>query len=86
LGHYGLAADKPDEAEEQARSAIEAWACKGYSRQHYNLTLALLQTSLYRGDAEAAWERISTSWAAIRRSFIFRIGMMRTEMSYLRAP
>jgi hypothetical protein len=80
-----LAADEPDEGARQAKEAIEAWAYKGFQRQHYNLTLALVQTALYRGDADAAWQLISESWAAMKRTFLFRIPAIRIETSYMRA-
>jgi eukaryotic-like serine/threonine-protein kinase len=80
-----LAADEPDEGARQAREAIEAWAYKGFQRQHYNLTLALVQTALYRGDADAAWQLISESWGPMKRTFLLHIPTLRVETSYMRA-
>jgi hypothetical protein len=80
-----LAADQPDEGAQQAKDAIKAWAHEGFQRQHYNLVLALVQTALYRGDADEAWTLISESWAPMKRTFMLRVPLFRFEMLYMRA-
>ena len=80
-----LAADEPDEGARQAKDAIKAWAYEGFQRQHYNLTLALVQTALYRGDADEAWQLITDNWASMKRTFLFRIPALRIETAYMRA-
>ncbi len=80
-----LAADRPDEGEREANEAMARWAQTGFQRQHYNHTLARMQTALYRGDGTEAWRLIDTNWAAMKRTFLFRIKFLRIETSYLRA-
>jgi tetratricopeptide (TPR) repeat protein len=80
-----LAANEPDEGERQANEAMEQWSHEGFHRQHYNHMLARIQTELYRGRAEAAWRLIDENWAAMDRTFLFRIQFLRIEASYLRA-
>ena len=80
-----LAADQPDDAERQANEAMRCWSHAGFHRQHYNHMLARIQTELYRGRAEAAWQAIGESWQAVRRSLLFRIQWVRIEAWYLRA-
>jgi hypothetical protein len=80
-----LAADDPDEGERQADEAMERWSHEGFHRQHYNHVLARIQTELYRGRAEAAWQSIDGNWAAMQRTSLFRIQFLRVEASYLRA-
>ena len=80
-----LGADDPDEGERQANAAMERWSHEGFHRQHYNHMLARIQTELYRGDANAAWRLIDGNWAAMRRTSLFRIQILRIEAAYLRA-
>jgi hypothetical protein len=80
-----LVADDPDEGERQANGAMERWSDEGFHRQHYNHTLARIQTELYRGRAEEAWRAITGSWAAMERTGLLRIQFLVIESSYLRA-
>jgi hypothetical protein len=63
-----LAADQPDDAERHANEAIEAWSHKGFHRQHYSHVMARIETELYRGDAEAAWDIVTRNWKAFERT------------------
>ena len=74
-----LGADDPDEGERQANAAMERWSHEGFHRQHYNHMLARIQTELYRGDANAAWRLIDGNWAAMKRTSLFRIQILRIE-------
>jgi hypothetical protein len=80
-----LAADKPDEGERQANEAMQRWSHQGFHRQHYNHVLARVQTELYRGRAEQAWNLVTASWRAFRLTQLLRIQFLRTETSFLRA-
>jgi hypothetical protein len=80
-----LARDAPDEAVSQADEGIARWSHEGFHRQHYNHVLAHVQAALYRGDAEAGWERIEANWRAIVRSQLLRVQWTRIEASYGRA-
>jgi hypothetical protein len=46
--------------------------------------LANVQTALYRGDAENAWQRIATQWPLLRRMGLLRIQLIRIEAWFLR--
>jgi hypothetical protein len=80
-----LAADNPDEGEREAVESIERSSQKGFHRQHYSAMLARVQTSLYRGDAEAAWRLFAEQQSRLRRSLITRVQVFRVESLYLRA-
>jgi len=49
------------------------------------MALALIQTALYRGDADEAWRLVSETWAPMKRTFLLRIPLFRFEMLYMRA-
>ena len=80
-----LAADRPADGAREARLAIEAWAYKGFQRQHYNFVLAQVQTALYEGNASTAWQTISENWPLMKRTFLLRVPQFRIESAYLRA-
>ncbi len=80
-----LAADDPDEGERQANNVIEHWSHEGFHRQHYNHVLARIQTELYRGRAQPAWQLIAENWTAVKRSLLLRTQWVRIEASYVRA-
>jgi serine/threonine protein kinase len=80
-----LAADDPDEGERQANDVIEHWSHEGFHRQHYNHVLARIQTELYRGRAQPAWQLIAEHWPAVKRSLLLRTQWVRIEAAYVRA-
>jgi hypothetical protein len=80
-----LAADMPDEGERQANEAMQRWSHQGFHRQHYNHVLARIQTELYRGRAEQAWDLVTANWRVFRRTQLLRIQFLRIETSFLRA-
>jgi hypothetical protein len=83
--YFWLAADDPDEGERITIESIERWSHEGFHRQHYSAMLARIQTALYRGNADAAWERLGELELILRRSYLRRIQVMRIESLYLRA-
>jgi hypothetical protein len=80
-----LAADTPAEGEREAQEAVARWSQKGFHRQHYSARLALVQTALYRGDAEEAWRRLTEQEWKLRRSMLTWVQVLRIESAYLRA-
>jgi hypothetical protein len=80
-----LAADDPDEGERLTIESIGRWSQHGFHRQHYSARLARVQTALYRGDAEAAWRLFTEQEAALRRSLLTRVQILRIEALYLRS-
>ena len=79
-----LAADDPDEGERETREALARWSHKGFHRQHYSGRLALVQTLLYRGNPEAAWQLMIQQESDLRRSMLTRVQVLRVESFYLR--
>jgi serine/threonine protein kinase len=80
-----LAADDADGGEREAVGSIERWSQKGFHRQHYSAMLARVQTALYRGDGEAAWQLFAEQQSKLRRSLITRVQVVRVESLYLQA-
>ena len=80
-----LAKDDPDEGERQLATALDVWSQHGFHRQHFSALLARVQTSLYRGAAESAWQSIEAAWPALEKSFLLRVETLRVEACYLRA-
>jgi hypothetical protein len=80
-----LAADRPDEGQREADEAMHRWSHAGFHRQHYNHVLARIQTDLYSGRAMAAWRVVSENWAAIEKTQLLRMQLIRVEAWYLRA-
>ena len=80
-----LAADRPDEGQREADDAMQRWSQAGFHRQHYNHVLARVQTELYSGRARAAWALVSDNWAAIEKTQLLRLQVIRVEAWYLRA-
>jgi hypothetical protein len=64
---------------------MAGWSQQGFHRQHYGHVLARIQTALYRGDAEAAWNLVRANWTAFERTLLLRGPFMRIDSSYLRA-
>jgi eukaryotic-like serine/threonine-protein kinase len=80
-----LAADDPDEGEREAAESIARWSQKGFHRQHYSARLSRVQTALYRGNAEAAWQLHAEQEVTLRRSMLTRVQLIRVEALYLRS-
>jgi predicted Ser/Thr protein kinase len=80
-----LSADQPDEGERTANEAMESWSHQGFHRQHYNHVLARIQTELYRGRADAAWDLVTSNWPAFEHTRLLNIRFVKVETWYLRA-
>jgi hypothetical protein len=79
-----LAADNPDEGEQQARDCIARWSQTGFQRQHYSLLLARVQAALYRGRPEDAWRLVAEEEPRLRRSFLSSVQLIRIETLFMR--
>ena len=79
-----LAADDPDEGERETLAALAQWSQRGFHRQHFSAMLARVQTALYRGDAETAWQLLQEQEAKLRRSMLMQVQALRVEAHYLR--
>jgi eukaryotic-like serine/threonine-protein kinase len=80
-----LTADEPDQGEREAIESIQRWSQNGFHRQHYSAMLARVQTQLYRGRPEAAWQLLDEHQSMVRRSLMTRVQVIRIEWLYLRA-
>jgi len=80
-----LTADQPDEGERETVESIARWSQKGFHRQHYSALLARVQTSLYRGNGEAAWQLLTEQESGLRQSCLRRVQLIRIEWHYLRS-
>lgn len=80
-----LAADRPDEAREQADDAMHSWTPTGFHTQHYFELLAQAQIDLYRGDPWAAWRRVRDTWPRLKKAHLLRLQSIRIELCHLRA-
>jgi hypothetical protein len=79
-----LVADQPDEGDREVRESLAGWSQTGFHRQHYSGMLAHGQTALYRGDAEGAWQLITSHWPLLRRTWLLRVQVIRIESWFFR--
>lgn len=77
-----LAADDPEGSVAEIDRELEAW--DGFHLPHYNGFWGKNQADLYRGDPEAAWQRLETKWPLLERSLLLQIQLLRVEALYLR--
>lgn len=80
-----LVADDPDGGEREVLASMARWSQRHFHRQHYSAMLARVQTALYRGDAQGAWNVLDEHAVQLRRSHLTRIHVFRVECHYLRA-
>jgi hypothetical protein len=53
--------------------------------QHFTTLTAEAQISLYRGDASAAWRRVTTQWTGLVDAMLLHVEIVRIYMLHLRA-
>jgi serine/threonine protein kinase/tetratricopeptide (TPR) repeat protein len=80
-----LAADDPDQARAQADEAMRLWSRRAFHVQHYFDLLAQTHIDLYTGDAVAARARVEEQWAAVEKSRLRRVQLIRVLTTDLRA-
>ncbi|MBI5532944.1 MAG: protein kinase [Deltaproteobacteria bacterium] len=72
-----------------ARQAIEdamrSWSKSGFHVQHYYELYAYGQLDLYEGRAASAYDRVTATWPALRRSMLLQVQTVRLESLHLRA-
>ncbi len=79
-----LLADDAARARRETREAMAAWSANGYHIQHWYQLIADTQSDLYQGDGEAAFQRLTTGWPALRRSMLLQMHHTRTVAVHLR--
>ena len=67
----------PDRADRLARAAMERWSGKGFHLQHFYNLIGELQTDLYRGEFERAYQRILEVDPILRGSLLLRFQILR---------
>jgi tetratricopeptide (TPR) repeat protein len=80
----GVAVDRPAEAREQIRSALERWSREGFLLQHLYAARAAVYADLYEGRAGDAWRRVRATWPEIERAFLLRTPITRIDSRLLR--
>lgn len=80
---YYLILDKPEQASNELKEAIEKWSQTGFHAQHYYSFVAYCEIALYCGDGEKAWELIKENWAKLKRSLMMRVQFILIEACYL---
>ncbi len=80
-----LVGDDPEAARKDLAEALGLWSHEGFYLQHYNTLLSEVQIALYAGEAETAWEQVTSRWIDLRRSMLLRIQVLRIEALFLRA-
>ncbi len=79
----GLANDQPEATRTRVQAAFDRWVAEGFHLQHYWAHLGLAQCELYAGDPLAALRRMDEIIPAMRRAFLYRIALVRAEITQL---
>lgn len=80
-----LYADEPDRLTHQVEATMATWSNDGFHLEHFWEGVALTHRDLYRGNAQAAYERITELHSASRRAFLHQVALLRFESRHLRA-
>lgn len=80
-----LADDDPAHARAEVQKGMARWPRHSFHTQHSWELYAQGEIQLYEGRCLAAWDQVSRSWPALRRSVLLRIQNVRIESYYLRA-
>jgi hypothetical protein len=80
-----LADDEPQRARRELRQVIDEWSRQGFHVQHMNCLYDEVQIDLYQGEGPAAWERVTSHWPAVARSYLLRVQQVRIFLLHLRA-
>jgi hypothetical protein len=79
-----LARDEPDLARQHLRDAMALWSQTWYLVQHWQAMHYEAETDLYVGDPARAYDRIAGDEAAIKKSFLLHVQILRGLTWYLR--
>lgn len=79
-----LLLDRPDEARWRADRAL-SWSPPGYSAQHYQHYVTVVDCLLYRGDGLGAWARTLDTWSLHKREQFLRLSFLRDDLLRTRA-
>jgi hypothetical protein len=79
-----LIADDADGARVEADRGMGGWSTRGFSLQRYYQLYSQVQSSLYRGDATAAWEQLEGSWPTLKKTLMRSIQSVRVPLHEIR--
>jgi tetratricopeptide (TPR) repeat protein len=80
-----LADDEPAHARADVQEGMARWPRQTFHSQHSWELYAQGEIHLYEGHGVQAWDLVSRTWPALRRSALLRIQNVRIESYYLRA-
>jgi hypothetical protein len=80
-----LADDEPEHARAEVQAGMARWPRQTFHSQHSWEMYAQGEIQLYEGHSVQAWDQVSGSWPALKRSVLLRIQNVRIESYYLRA-
>jgi serine/threonine protein kinase/tetratricopeptide (TPR) repeat protein len=80
-----LAQDAPDRGQAAVAEHIGMWKSDYFYLQHWGAFVAQIEIDLYRGDAQAAHQRMTQGWPQISSSVPFRNQKLRQDAHFLLA-
>ena len=80
-----LAADRPEQAHQEIRSAMAGWRREEFDLQHWWAWLGSIETDLYEGEALVAFRCVEAEWPRLRWSFLTRVQYVYLESLHHRA-
>jgi serine/threonine protein kinase len=80
-----LADDEPERARRELRQVVDEWSQQGFHVQHMNGLFDEAQIDLYQGEGSAAWQRVTSQWPVLARSYLLRVQQVRVFLIHLRA-
>ena len=80
-----LAMDDPDGALQAADATLASFQSDHFVAQHFHHLIATVQTHLYAGDTQGAWERLAKSWKSLEDAGFLYLDCLNLQLRYLRA-
>lgn len=85
LAQAVLIAGDPTRAQSLAGNGLEQWTSRQYTLQHFYQLRVDARCDLYRGDPQAAHDRVRSHWSDIRRAGLLRNSISRIDAYLLYA-
>jgi predicted Ser/Thr protein kinase len=80
-----LVNDRADEARKHIARAYRDWTAEGVQLAHSWMLIGEVLLEFYEGDTERACARVNEVWDKFHSAQIHRVGLVRTQLHYLRA-
>ncbi len=81
----GLAADEPEQAEQEIEYAMSRWSQEGFHLQHFWAMFGRIEIALYEDRPDRAWRLATEMWPALAKSFLLRLQTVHIFARHLRA-